>query len=64
MVKAKFIGDVENASFQCAEFNAIKGNTVNMPNERYTAITADGKAGLFEVISQDEEVFPEQTTIG
>ncbi len=64
MVKAKFIGDADNASFQCAEFNAIKGNTVNMPNERFAAITADGKSGLFEVISQDEVDFPVQTTIG
>ena len=64
MVKAKFIGDAENASFKCAEFNAIKGNTVNMPNERYTAIVAEGKQGLFEVIGQDDVVFPEQTTVG
>ena len=64
MVKAKFTGDAENASFQCAEFNAGKGNTVNMPNARFAAIEADGKQGLFEVISQDEVEFPEQTTIG
>jgi len=35
-----------------------------MPNARFAAIEADGKQGLFEVISQDEVEFPEQTTIG
>ena len=64
MVKAKFIGDAENASYQCAEFNAIKGNTISMPNVRYAAIQADGKQGLFEVITTDDAEFPKQNTIG
>jgi hypothetical protein len=64
MVKAKFNGDAENTSYQCAEFNASAGNTVSMPNARWDAIGIEGKQGLFTLISNDEEVFPAQTTVG
>lgn len=64
MVKAKFNGDASNASYQCAEFNARRNNTVSMPNARWTAIEAEGNAGLFTVISNDAENFPAQKTIG
>ena len=64
MVKAKFIGDAENTSYQCAEFNAGSGNMVSMANARWDAIEATGKQGLFSIISRDEEVFPVQKTRG
>lgn len=64
MVKATFNGDASNASYQCAEFNAGKGNTVSMPNARWTAIGTESKQGLFTVISNDATEFPAQTTIG
>ena len=64
MVKAKFNGDASNASYQCAEFNAGKNNTVSMPNARWTAIGIEGKQGLFTLISSDAAEFPIQTTIG
>ena len=64
MVKAKFVGDVDNTSYQCAEFNAGVGNTVSMPNARWTAIGAEDKQGLFTVISNDATEFPAQKTIG
>ena len=64
MVKAKFNGDAANESYQCAEFNASSGNTISMPNMRWDAIIADGKQDLFTIISQDENDFPVQRTIG
>ena len=64
MVKAKFIGDTSNASYQCAEFNAGKGNTVSMPNARWDAIGTENKQRLFTVISDDAAVFPAQKTVG
>lgn len=64
MVKAKFNGNAENASYQCAEFHAVKNNTVNMPNARWTAIGVEGKQGLFTLISQDEVAYPTPTTVG
>ena len=64
MVKAKFNGDANNASYQCAEFHASKDNTVSMPNARWTAIGVEGKQALFSVLSNDATEFPAQTTIG
>ena len=64
MVKAKFIGDANNNSYQCAEFNAGSGNIVSMPDARWDAIAASGKQGLFSIISRDEKVFPVQKTRG
>jgi len=64
MVKAKFNGDAGNASYQCAEFHAVKNNTVNMPNARWDAIGVEGKQGLFTVLSNDANPFPTQTTVG
>lgn len=64
MVKAKFNGNADNANYQCAEFNASKNDTVSMPNERWTAIGAEDKQDLFDVINQDDIAFPVQKTIG
>ena len=64
MVKAKFNGDAENLHFQCAEFHARLGNVVHMPNERWDAIGAEGKQGLFTVIENDADAFPAQRTVG
>jgi len=64
MVKAKFNGDADNASYRCAEFNAGKNNTVSMPNARWAAIGTEGKQELFTLISDDAAEFPVQTTIG
>lgn len=64
MVKAKFNGDAQNSRFACPEFNARKGNTVSMPNSRWDAIVAEGKGGLFSVISNDGNAFPAQKTVG
>ena len=64
MVKAKFNGGAGVTNYQCAEFNARIGNTVAMPNARWTAIGAEGKQGLFTVISTDDKAFPSQTTVG
>ncbi len=64
MVKATFNGDAGNQEYQCAEFHAGKGNTVSMPNARWTAIGTEGKQGLFTLISDDAVEFPAQTTIG
>jgi hypothetical protein len=64
MVKARFKGDAQHASFMCPEFHASKGNIVSMPNSRYDAIVAEGKGGLFEVISNDAAEFPAQKTVG
>lgn len=64
MVKAKFNGDASNPRYQCAEFSARFGNTVSMPNARWTAIGAEGKQGLFTLISTDANPFPAQTTVG
>lgn len=64
MVKAKFNGDGSNPTYQCAEFHAVKNNTVNMPNARWSAIGAEGKQGLFTLISSDETPYPTPTTVG
>jgi hypothetical protein len=64
MVKAKFNGNAGNPRYQCAEFNARFGNTVTMPNARWTAIGAEGKQTLFTLISSDAAAFPAQTTVG
>lgn len=64
MVKAKFNGDADNANYQCAEFNARRNDTVTMPNTRWAVIISEGKKDLFTVLSQDDEKFPEQKTIG
>lgn len=64
MVTAKFNGNAGNLHYQCAEFNARFGNTVTMPNARWTAIAAEGKQGLFTLISSDANPFPAQTTVG
>ena len=64
MVKAKFNGDADNTSYVCAEFNCRKNDTVSMPNRRWEVIGVDGKQDLFDVISQDDVVFPAQKTIG
>lgn len=64
MIKAKFNGDTNNVSYQCAEFNCRKNDTVSMPNERWTAIGTEGKQSLFAVLNQDDGLFPAQKTIG
>ena len=64
MVKARFNGDANNESYKCAEFNARRTNDVTMPNARWAAIGAEGKQGLFTILSQDEIPFPAQTTVG
>jgi len=64
MVKAKFNGDNDNSSYQCTEFNAGRGDTISMPNERWESITVTGKQDLFTIINQDDNAFPVQKTIG
>lgn len=64
MIKAKFIGNADNASYQCDEFNARIGDTVAMPNIRWATIAADGQAELFTKLDENEAEFPTQRTIG
>ena len=64
MIKAKFNGDTDNESYQCAEFNCRKNDTVSMPNARWTTIGTEGKQDLFDVILIDDIEFPAQKTIG